>query len=85
MGFKKTRAANLLGFASVSLSIIPLTYIAFPEAYPNSSLTEAVVLVGGVSGSLVAALAAGFLRSRWWLLACLGSVLDVVCIFGCSP
>ena len=65
MGFKKTRAASLLGFASVSLSIIPLTYIAFPEAYPNSSLTEAVVLVGGVSGSLVAALALhGCVRSK---------------------
>ncbi len=48
MWFKNKRAANLLGCVSLSLSIIPLTYIAYPQAYRNASLAEAMVLIGGV-------------------------------------
>jgi hypothetical protein len=85
MRFKNKRAANWLGFVSLSLSIVPLTYIAYPDVYPDTSLTEAVVLFGGPSGSFLVALAAGFLGSKWWFVAGLASVLDVVCIFGFSP
>jgi hypothetical protein len=43
------------------------------------------VLIGGVGGSLIAALIAGVIGSRWWLLALLGAALDAVCIVGFSP
>jgi hypothetical protein len=35
-----------------------------------------VVLIGGVGGSLAAALLAGLIGCRWWLLAFLGGALD---------
>lgn len=77
--------ANWLGVASVFLSVLPLAYIARPDAFPYHALTESVVLIGGVGGSSIAALIAGLIGSRWWLLALLGAALDAVCIVGFSP
>jgi hypothetical protein len=85
MSFRNTKASNWLGSGSVVLSIVPLIYISHPEILPDASLTEATILIGGVGGSLLMALGAGFLGSRWWLLAILGSVLDAVLIFAFSP
>jgi hypothetical protein len=39
----------------------------------------------GFGGSLFAALLAGLVGSRWWLLALLGGVLDVIVALGFSP
>jgi len=84
MPFKKASLANFLGLTSLSLTIVPLTYIAYPEVYPDASLTEAIVLLGGIACSFLAALAAGFLGSRWWFVAILGSIL-VLCLLAFSP
>jgi hypothetical protein len=70
--------ASALGVASVFLCVIPLAYLTRPDAFPFDPLTESVVLVVGVGGSLFAALIAGFIGSRWWLLALLGAALDAV-------
>ena len=85
MRFRSSKAGNWLGFVSVVLCIVPLTYVARPAAYPETSLTEAIVLIGGAGGSLPTALSAGVIGSRWWFVAALGSALDVACIWGFSP
>ena len=77
--------ASGLGVASLFLCVIPLAYIARPDTFSFDPLTESVVFVGGVGGSLFAALTAGFTGSRWWLLALLGAALDAVCIVGFRP
>jgi hypothetical protein len=66
------RAANWLGFLSLVLSVIPVVYVFHADAFPYHALTETVVLIGGVGGSLFFALAAGLIGSRLWLIATLG-------------
>jgi len=83
--FDRRTLAKWVGIASVLLAVIPLAYIARPDVFPHHALTESVVLIGGVGGSFFAALIAGLVGSRWWLLALLGAAVDVVCIFGFSP
>jgi hypothetical protein len=83
MPFRNKRAANSLGFVSLFLCTAPLLYAL--RLYPETSSTEAIILIGGALGSLVTALGAGFLGSRWWFAGALGSVLDVVCILRVSP
>ena len=58
-------AGNRLGFFSICLAVIPFFYIFHSEIFPNHALTETVVLIGGVGGSLLAALSAGVIGSRW--------------------
>lgn len=82
---RRSTIANLLGLVSLVLSLVPLIYIVRPNAFPDHALTESAVLIGGVAGSLLAATAAGFTGSRWWLLALLGTAVDVVCLWGFSP
>jgi hypothetical protein len=63
----KYKIGNLLGFVSVILSIVPLSFILIPTAsHPND-------LIGllGLGGSLVTALVAGCMGSRWWFLSLL--------------
>jgi hypothetical protein len=79
------RVGNWLGSFSIPLAVIPIAYIFRADAFPHHSLTETVVLLGGVGGSLLAALAAGIVGSRWWLFATLAAAVDVVCLWGFSP
>lgn len=60
-------------------------YVTHAEVFPKHALTEYVVLVGGIGGSLLTALIAGLVGSRWWLMALLGAVLDVVLAIAFSP
>ena len=76
MGFHSRRAGNWMGFLSILLAIVPAVYVFHADRFPDYALTESVVLIGGVGGSLAAALLAGLRGSRWWLLALLGGVLD---------
>jgi hypothetical protein len=79
------RAANCLGVASLIFSVIPVVYIFHADVFPALALTEAVVLIGGMSGGLLMALVAGFIGSRWWFIATLGPLIDVFCIWWFSP
>jgi hypothetical protein len=76
MGFSSRRAANWVGFLSILLAIVPVAYVFHADKFPDYALTESVVLIGGVGGSLAAALLAGLIGCRWWLLAFLGGALD---------
>jgi len=82
---RNRKAANWLGFISILLSVIPLVYIFHTEMFPEHALTEAVVLIGGVGGSLIAALSAGLMGSRWWFIATLAAAMDVLFWWGFSP
>ena len=81
----KNKAASCLGLLSLFLSAVPLLYAFHSEMFPMHALTETTVLVGGVGGSLLAALSAGLIGSRWWFIASLAPVLDVVVLWGFSP
>ena len=67
------------------LAVVPIIYIFHAEAFPNHALTEIVVLLGGVGGSLLAALSAGVLGSRWWFIATVAAVVDAVSLWSFSP
>ena len=76
MGFRLRRAANWVGFLSIFLASTPVVYALHADRFPDNALTESVVLMGGVGGSLAAALLAGIIGSRWWLLASLAGAFD---------
>lgn len=82
---RNKRVANWLGFLSVLLSIVPLVYIFHADMFPELAETEAVVIIGGVGGSFLAALGAGALGSRWWFMATVAAAADVICLWGFSP
>jgi hypothetical protein len=82
---RNKKVASWLGFLSILLSIVPVVYIFHADRFPNLAQTEAVVLIGGVGGSFLAALSAGFIGSRWWFLATLAAATDVVCLWGFNP
>jgi hypothetical protein len=79
------RAGNWLGFLSVFFAIVPIVYVFHADAFPNHALTETVVLLGGIGGSLIAALGAGVVGSRWWFTATLAAAMDVACLWLFSP
>ena len=81
----RRKIANGLGAASLALFTVPLVYIAIPERFAHHALTETLVLVGGVGGSLLSAVVAGLLGSRLWFIAVLGAALDIVALWGFSP
>ena len=81
----REKAAHCLGCFSLVLSVVPVIYVTHAELFPDTSFTEESVLVGGIGGSLLTALGAGFMGSRWWFLATLGCLADLVCIFLFSP
>ncbi|MGB9072891.1 MAG: hypothetical protein WCC22_09480 [Terriglobales bacterium] len=85
MNLHRKTAANWLGLVSILLAVVPLVYVFHADSFPNYALTESVVLTGGIGGSLFAALIAGLVGSRWWLMALLGGVMDVVVAYGFSP
>jgi hypothetical protein len=76
MGFRSRRAANWVGFLSILLAITPVAYAFHADRFPDHALTESVVLIGGIGGSLAAALLAGLMGCRWWLLASLAGAFD---------
>jgi hypothetical protein len=82
---RNKKAANWLGCSSLVLSAIPLFYIFHADVFPHRALTETVVLFGGVGGSLLLALSAGLIGSRWWFIATLAAAMDVVFLWGFSP
>jgi hypothetical protein len=84
MSLHRQTVANELGFVSVLLAVVPVVYVFHADFFPNHALTESVVLIGGIGGSLFAALVAGLVGSRWWFFA-LGGVMDVVVAYGFSP
>jgi len=74
---RSRRVANCLGFLSVLLAITPLACMFHAHRFSDVyALTESVILIGGVGGSLATALLAGLVGSRWWLLALLGGPFD---------
>ena len=79
------KTANCLGLLSNFVSVVPLLYVFHSEMFPTHALTETAVLVGGVGGSLLAALSAGLIGSRSWFVASLASVVGVVVLWGFSP
>ena len=79
------KIGNALGSLSIILAAVPIVYIFRADAFPNRALTEAGVLLGGVGGSLLAALGAGIVGPRSWFIATLGAAVDVVCLCGFSP
>ena len=85
MNFHRQTLANWLGLVSVLLAVVPVVYVFHADSFPSHALTESVVLIGGIGGSLVAALVAGLVGSRWWLFALLVGVMDVVVAYGFSP
>jgi hypothetical protein len=82
---RNKKVASWLGFLSILLSIVPIVYIFHADRFPNLAQTEAVVIIGGVGGSFLAALSAGVIGSRWWFLGTLAAATDVVCLWGFSP
>lgn len=85
MLLRSYRIGNWLGLLSIPLAVFPVLYIFRADAFPRHALTETVVLLVGVGGSLLAALAAGIVGSCWWFLATLAATVDVVCLWGFSP
>lgn len=85
MFVRNKKAGNWLGSLSILLSIVPLVYISHADMFPNLAQTEAVVIIGGVGRSFLAALSAGAIGSRWWFIATLAAAMDVVCLWGFSP
>ena len=76
--FHSYRVGARLGFLSVPLAIAPVLFILVPEAFPPNDLTGYLVIYGGVGGSLLMALGAGVIGSRWWFFALLGPAISIV-------
>ncbi len=85
MNYQRQTFANWLGIVSLLLAVLPVVYVFHADSFPNNALTESVIFYGGIGGSLLAALLAGLVGSRWWLFALLGGVMDVVVALGFSP
>jgi hypothetical protein len=85
VSFRNQRIGSLLGAFSVALAAVPIVYIFHADSFPHHASTETVVLLGGVGGSVLAALGAGLVGSRWWFLATLAAAADVVRLWGFSP
>jgi hypothetical protein len=79
------KAGNWLGFLSIFVALVPIAYVFHANAFPNHALTETVVLLGGIGGSLMAAVSAGIVGSRWWFTATVAAALDIVCLWLFSP
>ena len=85
MPLRNRKAGTALGLVSLLLFLLVPVYIYAPERFPEHALTESAVIFGGVGGSLLTAVSAGLIGSRWWFLMILGSALDVLLLWGFSP
>jgi hypothetical protein len=74
MFVRNYRAGNCLGICSIVLTVIPLWFIFIPTAVPPNDL----IGYFGWGGSVVMALGAGGMASRWWLSALLGPASVIV-------
>ena len=74
MFVRNHKAGNWLGFASIVLAVIPLSFILVPTAFPPNDRIGFL----GLGGSLVMALGAGFTGSRWWFFALVGPASVIV-------
>ena len=74
---RNKKAGIWLGCLSLVLAAFPLIYDFNPSTFPYSPLAEIVILIGGAVGSFLAALIAGIIGSRWWLVAILGAAVDI--------
>jgi hypothetical protein len=66
------KTGSWLGFCSIVLAAIPLSFILIPNVPAND-------LIGffGIGGSLVMAVGAGLIGSRLWFIALLGPALVI--------
>jgi hypothetical protein len=67
------KAGSWLGFCSIVLAAIPLSFIFIPSVVPPNDL----IGFFGLGGSLLLALGAGLIGSRRWFFALLGPALVV--------
>lgn len=67
------KTGSWLGFCSIVLAAIPLSFILIPNAVPANDL----IGFFGIGGSLVMAVGAGLIGSRLWLIALLGPALVI--------
>src|SRR5260221_5805162 len=82
-GFSRnSKIGNCLGFLSILLAIVPVLYIFHADTFPNYTLTETVVLIGGVGGTVLAAFGVGFVGSRLWLIAIFAGPVEVIALWG---
>jgi cadmium resistance protein CadD (predicted permease) len=68
------KTGNWLGFCSIVLAAIPLSFILIPNVVPANDL----IGFFGIGGSLVMAVGAGLIGSRWWFFALLGPAIPFV-------
>ena len=85
MQLRNKKVGTGIGLLSILLSIVSVFYIFQSETFPQHALTEEIVLLGGVGGSVLAALSAGLIGSRWWFLATLAAAMDIGFLWGFSP
>jgi hypothetical protein len=85
VSFRNHRVGSWLGALSIALAAVPIVYIFRADRFPHHASTETVILLGGIGGSVLAALGAGLVGSRWWFLATLVAAVDVVFLWGFSP
>jgi len=65
------KLGNRLGFLSVLLAAAPLAFILVP-GLPQDTVTGYIVICGAGGASLLFAVGAGLIGSRFWFLALLG-------------
>ena len=71
------KKAKWFGLVSLILSALPFVYMN--KATGGESIyLDATLIVVAVGGSLLAAVAAALIGSKWWLLALLGPVFDTM-------
>jgi hypothetical protein len=59
VSFRNHRVGSWLGALSIALAAAPIVYIFHADSFPHYASTETVILLGGVGGSVLAALGAG--------------------------
>jgi cadmium resistance protein CadD (predicted permease) len=67
------KTGSWLGFCSIVLAAIPLSFILIPNVVPANDL----IGFFGIGGSLVMAVGAGLIGSRLWFIALLGPALVI--------
>lgn len=82
---QNTKVGNTLGLVSIAFCGLIPVFIFRPDVFPQHLLAEEFVFYAGIGGSIVAALCAGLIGSRWWFLGLLGTILDFLLMIFFSP